>query len=212
MRACLWLLLGGVSLLPASALTAQQSAARPVAQPPTGRAAVRSVAAQPPFKPFATVQQIMKAMAAPSGALFNAVSSQTTANGISDKAPKTDEEWEAVRNNALIIMEAANLLMIEGRRIASLSGTSVPDRGSKPTSASQQIVQIVLTPAEIEARVAKDRRNWIKMAQALIDAGMMALKGVDARDAEGVLVAGDTINLACENCHLRYWYSEEKKP
>lgn len=212
MRACLWLLLGGVLLLPASALTAQQSAARPVAQPSAGRAAVRSVAAQPPFRPFATVQQIMKAMVASSGALFDAVSSQTTVNGIVDKAPKTDEEWEVVRNNALTIMEAANLLMIGGRRIASVSGTSAPARGSGRTSASQQIVQIVLTPAEIEARVAKDRRTWIKMAQALIDAGIVVLRGVDARDAAVVLAAGDTINLACENCHLRYWYSEEKKP
>jgi hypothetical protein len=50
------------------------------------------------------------------------------------------------------------------------------------------------------------------MAQALIDAGLVALKGVDARDAEVVSAAGDTINLACENCHLRYWYSEEKRP
>jgi len=209
MRACLWLFLVGLSLFPASVLTAQQAPAKPVAQSPAGRPAARSVAAQPPFRPFATVQQIMKAMAAPSGALFRAVSSELTANGIVEKAPKTDEEWEVVRNNALIVMEAANLLMIGGRRIASVSGTSAAARDNGPTSTS---LQIVLTPAEIEARVAKDRANWIKMAQALIDAGLVALKGVDARDAEGVSAAGDTINLACENCHLRYWYSEEKRP
>ena len=209
MRTCLWLLLGGVSLFPASALTAQQSAAKPATQLPAGRPVARSVAAQPPFRPLATVQQIMKAIVAPSGALFSAVSSETTASGIVEKAPKTDEEWEVVRNNALIVMEAANLLMIGGRRIGSVSDTAAAARGSGPTPTS---LQIVLTPAEIKARVAKDRANWIKMAQALIDAGLVALKGVDARDPEVVLAAGDTMNLACENCHLRYWYSEEKRP
>jgi hypothetical protein len=154
----------------------------------------------------------MKALVAPSSAVFGAVASETTANGIVEKAPKTDEEWVVVRNNALIIMEAANLLMIGGRRIASVSGASVPARGSGPTSTFPQIVQIVLTPAEIEARVAKDRANWIKMAQALIDAGVGALKGIDARDADVVSAAADRINLACENCHLRYWYSQGEGP
>ena len=32
--------------------------------------------------------------------------------------PRTDAEWNEVRRNAIIVAEASNLLMMEGRRVA----------------------------------------------------------------------------------------------
>jgi hypothetical protein len=51
---------------------------------------------------------------------------------------------------------------------------------------------------------AIDKGDWIKMSQAMIDAGRQTLKAVDARDAEGVLAAGEPLNQSCDNCHQRY--------
>jgi len=51
---------------------------------------------------------------------------------------------------------------------------------------------------------AVDNGDWIKMSQALIDAGMQALKAVDAKSTEAVLVAGEKVNESCDNCHQRY--------
>jgi len=51
---------------------------------------------------------------------------------------------------------------------------------------------------------AVDQGEWIKMSQALIDAGKVALKATEAKSAEGVLGAGEAINTSCDNCHRKY--------
>lgn len=51
---------------------------------------------------------------------------------------------------------------------------------------------------------ALDKGDWTKMTQAMIDAGMLALKAAQAKDAEGILASGESINASCETCHERY--------
>ena len=51
---------------------------------------------------------------------------------------------------------------------------------------------------------AIDKGDWVKMSQALIDAGKLALKATEDRSAEGVLAAGEQINASCDGCHRRY--------
>jgi hypothetical protein len=69
-------------------------------------------------KPVATVKQIMKGIVGPAAAVvFTSVSTTITTSGREDKAPRTDEEWEAVGNSALALAEAGNLLMMEGRAV-----------------------------------------------------------------------------------------------
>jgi hypothetical protein len=46
---------------------------------------------------------------------------------------------------------------------------------------------------------AVDKGEWIKMSQALIDAGKVALKATEAKSAEGVLAAGEAINTSSDN-------------
>lgn len=61
---------------------------------------------QPSFQPVGTVMQIMEAVIIPSADVVWNVPAEEPAN---------DEEWAIVRNNALALAEAGNLLMIEGR-------------------------------------------------------------------------------------------------
>lgn len=57
--------------------------------------------------PVATISQIQRAMVSPaSDAIFNAGS----------VAPETDEEWQALEDAAVILTEAGNLYMMDGRR------------------------------------------------------------------------------------------------
>jgi hypothetical protein len=51
---------------------------------------------------------------------------------------------------------------------------------------------------------AIDRADWLKMTQAMIDAGRQTLKAVEAKSAEGVLAAGEPLNESCDTCHQRY--------
>jgi hypothetical protein len=51
---------------------------------------------------------------------------------------------------------------------------------------------------------AVDRGDWIKMSQAMIDAGRQTLKAVDAKNPEAVLESGEAVNISCDTCHERY--------
>jgi hypothetical protein len=51
---------------------------------------------------------------------------------------------------------------------------------------------------------AVDRGEWVTMSKAMADAGMKALKATEAKDTEGILAAGETINQTCDNCHQKY--------
>jgi hypothetical protein len=49
-----------------------------------------------------------------------------------------------------------------------------------------------------------DQGDWVKMTQAMADAGKTALKAAEAKSPEGILAAGETINMTCDNCHEKY--------
>ena len=51
---------------------------------------------------------------------------------------------------------------------------------------------------------AVDREDWVTMSKALADAGLQVLKATEAKDAMGVLAAGETLNASCDACHQRY--------
>lgn len=51
---------------------------------------------------------------------------------------------------------------------------------------------------------AVDRDDWLKMSRALADAGLAALKAAEAKNADGILSAGEVINESCDNCHQKY--------
>jgi cytochrome c553 len=65
-----------------------------------------TMADAPTFQPVGTTLQVMRAMVIPSSDVIFAISANP---------PKTDKEWAAVQNNALILAESGNLLMMAGR-------------------------------------------------------------------------------------------------
>lgn len=70
----------------------------------------------PPFTSVLTLKQIMEWVIDPAAdVIWDAVKSIITEKGTQEIAPKTDEQWAAVRNGAATLAESANLLMIEGR-------------------------------------------------------------------------------------------------
>lgn len=77
-------------------------------QPPAGQ--------QPPFKAAATVLEIMEGPIAHAAEVYwGSVSTTVDKNGITEKYPTTDEEWEAVWASAITISESGNLLMMAPR-------------------------------------------------------------------------------------------------
>ena len=194
MRTSLLLIPATFSLLAVS-LVAQT--AKP-ATPKPAAAAPRAAAASG-YKPSATVKEIMDYIVIPSSeALFNAVSSTSGPNGVENKAPKSEADWAAVRERALLLAEAGNLLMVPGRHVASPK-----DKSNNPGSE--------LEPAQMDALVAKSPAIFAQKAAGIRAAALIALKAIDAKDVEGLSNAGGDIDEACESCHLVFWYPEEKK-
>ncbi len=71
----------------------------------------------PPFEEVADLKQLMNSVVDPAAEVYwDAVGTIIDLNGTVEIAPSTDEEWQAVRNAAIVIAESGNLLMMEGRR------------------------------------------------------------------------------------------------
>jgi len=68
-----------------------------------------------------------------------------------------------------------------------------------------------LTPRQIEEKVSKDLENWGKKADALREAAVKAIAAAKAHDKDGIMNVGEAIDNACEQCHVVYWYPDEKK-
>ena len=165
MRTPHWLPFVVVALFLGSAGLAQQPTGKPsVAPQPKAKAGVtqqptsQRPAARQPFQVVATVKDIMDGMVDPaSDGVFDAVATEITATGIVEKAPRNDAEWAKVRYSALIMIEGANLLMMEGRRVAPEKETLA--------AGNPKGVMIENTPMQIQALIAKDWNTWIKRAK-----------------------------------------------
>jgi hypothetical protein len=69
-----------------------------------------------PYKPVATVEQLMEGPIAHAAEVYwNAVSTIVDADGIHEHFPQNDEEWEAVWAAGVTIGESGNLLMMSSR-------------------------------------------------------------------------------------------------
>ena len=57
--------------------------------------------------------------------------------------------------------------------------------------------------------LAKDRRDWIEIAQGLVRAGVAARDAATAHDADALFEAGANLYNVCVSCHQLYWVTEE---
>lgn len=107
-----------------------------------------ATAQAPSFQPVGTISQLMINIIYPtSDALFY----------IERTAPKTDVEWNAIRNQALMLAESGNLLMLPGR---VREGDWMKD--------SKTLVDV--GAAAYKAAMAKDMDGILALSQQLNDA------------------------------------------
>jgi hypothetical protein len=159
-------------------------------------------ARQPPveYRASATVKDIMDSMIDPSAdALWDSVATIVSAAGTEERAPHTDEEWKIVRQHAIRLVEATNLLLIPGRHVARPG-----EKAENP--------EVELAPEEIERRINEDRATWTTLAHGLHDAALPALRATEAKNPQALFDAGEQIDTACENCHQKYWYPNAIQP
>jgi hypothetical protein len=181
-----WLCAAGGALLVAGACSSSSSQ--------TAAAPVKPAAPAPDFRLTGTIKDLMDGVVDPSADyLWDSVATIVTKKGIDERRPRTDEDWKNVRRRAIALIEAPNLLMMEGRKVA------------RPGEKSEN-PGIELGPEQIQEILDGDRATFIQRAHALQDAGLKALDAIDRKDVDGLSNAGEAIDEACEQCHLKYWY------
>ena len=107
-----------------------------------------------------------------------------------------------MRRHAVALIEATNLLVIPGRHIAP--------PGAK-TLNSDEAEGAPLPPEEIEQQVLAAWPKWVRLAHGLHDAAMPVLRAIDKKDGAALLTTGSELDMACETCHMAFWYHSTSK-
>jgi len=145
----------------------------------------------------ATIKDIMDSHVDPSADyIWQSIGTEVSAEGIKEKRPQNPEEWKEERRHAMVLVEAANLLIMPGRRVAK--------EGEKADNP-----EVELGPEEIQALIDKDRPNFLRLAKEFQTTAIEQLKAVDDKDIEALLKVGGDVDTRCENCHKVYWYPND---
>jgi hypothetical protein len=126
--------------------------------------------------------------------IWNSVASIVGPNGIEEKQPRTDEEWEALKLKAFLVIEGANLLAMPGRRVAAEGAALDPGELAGET------------PEAMQMAMETNRSAWVQLAHGLHDAGLEVMKAIEAKSPDQLISAGEVLDTACENCHSTFWY------
>jgi hypothetical protein len=152
-----------------------------------------------PQRPIASIQELMQAEVDTSAdGVWNAVETITTRAGTEERQPRTPEEWVTARNAAITLVEASNLLVIDGRRV-----------GAKEFPAE---ANGALDSVHIQELLDARRPAFNAFATALREAGLGAIAAIDAKDPVALVKAGGEIDEVCEGCHLTFWYPNQVIP
>ncbi len=125
---------------------------------PAAAAAKPAETAAVEFRTTATIKDIMDSVVDPSADyLWDSVATIVTKKGTEERRPRTDEDWKHVRRRAIAMIEATNLLIMDGRSSrkpaksprtrASNSGPTRSRPSSTPTArASSSSPTVCTTP------------------------------------------------------------------
>jgi cytochrome c556 len=151
------------------------------------------------IQPVATLQELMQSeVDASADSIWDAVQTTTSKSGDQNKQPRTPEEWQEVRRNAIVLIEAANLLTVDQRKLSS---------APFPAEAAG-----ALDSTQIEKRIAGNRAAFNQYALTLRQTARTMLAAIDAKDPQALVSAGGVLDEVCESCHMTFWYPNQSIP
>jgi hypothetical protein len=179
----------------------QQVTPKEVAAP---RAAAPAAIKSPSLvKPVAGISDIMAIEVDPSAdALWGAVGTVVTRSGTKNNHPTTDKQWDALKDRAVVLIEAANLLLEDGRRVARDGVQKIEDQGTPGNLSAEQS----------QSLIDANRKTFDSFAIGLRAVGEQMLKAIDARNPQDLMEAGAALDEVCEGCHLKFWYPGQHIP
>lgn len=167
--------------------------------PPDTTQSTTQAATTSPYQPVATFQEVMDSVVDPAADyLWEAVSSKADAQGTHDFAPHTAGEWHQLRQRAVVLVEAANLIAVPGRRVAY--GTTTIEKIGP------------LDVDKIQQRLDTQHEQLVGFAGALREISLKLVADVDRKDTEAIMEHGGTLDEVCEACHKVFWYPDQAAP
>lgn len=147
----------------------------------------------------ATVKDLMHAVVDPNSTyLFDSIQYISDEQGIRDIVPETDEDWAQLRTRAQVLMDASDWLADPGRRAARPL-----DRAVTP--------EVENSPEEIQALIIAKPGDFALRARNLKEAVAESYRAIEAKDVGTLFDSLNDIDLACEGCHVRYWYPKDQR-
>ena len=146
-----------------------------------------------------TIKDIMDSQVNPSGDfLFQSIQQIADDQGVSEKGPTTDADWQAIRDRLQVLVNVPEMLAAPGLR-----ASTIEDRSDDSSDEN--------TPDQVQRLLDGQHDDFLKRAGRLKAAAALGLKAVDAKDRHALLAATEAIDKACESCHLHYWYPKDKR-
>ncbi|HXC22659.1 MAG TPA: hypothetical protein VNV13_14330 [Steroidobacteraceae bacterium] len=155
------------------------------------------------LKPVAGISDIMANEVDPAAdALWESVGTVVTRSGTKNNHPTTDKQWDELRGHAVVLIEAANLLLMDGRRVAREGVQKIEDQGTPGNLSAEQSQKLI----------DENRSSFASFATALRTVGEQMLKAIDTKNPNDLMEAGAALDEVCEGCHLKFWYPGQKIP
>jgi len=176
--------------------TALLAAAASCSSKPTAPA----VPPAPAMKPVVSVKELMRFDIDPvADYIFDAVTWDISRKGVIATQPKNEEDWEKVKVGAVSLAE--NIYLLKVKRPWAPKGDVNNSTGPNPPE---------LAPDQIQAKYDKDPVLWDAKIEALRNAALEVMAIADQRDVKALFEASADVDMACENCHLEYWYPGDR--
>jgi hypothetical protein len=190
-------LIAWAGLFVAGALASQHCTSKPAA---TAAATPAAPSLDSSLTPTLSVKELMEHVIDPTADwIFDAAVIDISHQGVVETQPLTDEDWLKVERGGYLLAESTNLLKIP-RRMVPVEEEGKPHQPGEPE----------LPPEQIQAKIEADRALWYKHADGLKAAALEAVQVAKAHDVEGLFKVGDSVDKACEACHLEYWYPGDR--
>ena len=187
------------SAVAAGACSTSKSAPAPPAAAPVQKAA-ESAPLIGPMKPVVSVKELMRYTIDPlADNIFDAVTWDISKKGVLHVEPRTDDDWEKVRVGAITLAEGIYLLKVP--RPFTPAGDVNNSTGPNPPE---------LSPTQIKAKLDQDPVLWEAKIEGLRNAALEVFEIANKKDAKALFEASADLDMACENCHLEYWYPGDR--
>ena len=163
------------------------------------RSGANATPAAQAYVPSSTFQEIMDSVVDPAADyVWESVSYRATLKGVTERRPRTDADWHQLRQHAIVLVEAANLISVPGRKVAATN--KMVEDGAP------------LDVLAIQRRLDASHDSLVAFANGLRNVGQQLVDAANRHDVDAITDLGGTLDEACEACHRTFWYPDEPPP